>query len=91
MRYSLFLTALLAVMPLAAHAQATQGTGSITIAQIKQRFEKADTNGDGALDRNEAKAMPRVAQHFDDIDADHDGKVSMQEIGRYLAAMRGNK
>ena len=40
---------------------------------------------------NEAKAMPRVAQHFDDIDADHDGKVSMQEIGRYLAAMRGNK
>lgn len=57
--------------------------------ELHSRFAKADTDGDGWLTREEAKAMPRVATHFDDIDTDHDGKVSMEEIGRYLAAQRG--
>lgn len=86
---SLFL-ALLALAPLTVAAQSSQDNRSRAVAEIKQRFDKADTNGDGALDRDEAKAMPRVAQHFDDIDTDHDGKVTLQEIGSYLAAKRGN-
>lgn len=91
MRRTVLLFSLLALAPLAATAQDLQDSKSRVVNEIKQRFDKADTNGDGALDRAEAKAMPRVAQHFDDIDTDHDGKVTLQEIGRYLATMRGNK
>lgn len=88
MRRTSLLVALLAIAPLAATAQDNKAQ---MVQQIKQRFDKADTNGDGALDREEAKAMPRVSQHFDDIDTDHDGKVTLQEIGRYLSTMRANK
>jgi Ca2+-binding EF-hand superfamily protein len=91
MRRTILLYSLLALVPLAAAAQDSQDSKSRLVNEIKQRFDKADANGDGALDREEAKAMPRVAQHFDDIDSDHDGKVTLQEIGRYLATMRGNK
>jgi Ca2+-binding EF-hand superfamily protein len=91
MRRTILLFSLLALVPLAAAAQDSQDSKSRLVNEIKQRFDKADANGDGALDREEAKAMPRVAQHFDDIDTDHDGKVTLQEIGRYLATMRGNK
>ena len=55
----------------------------------RARFAKADTHDDGALSREEAKAMPRVASCFDTIDANHDGKVTMKDIGRCLAAQHG--
>jgi Ca2+-binding EF-hand superfamily protein len=90
MRRSILFFSLLALAPLAATAQVSQDSRSRMVEEIKQRFDKADANGDGALDREEAKAMPRVSQHFDDIDTDHDGKVTLQEIGRYLASMRGS-
>lgn len=91
MRRTVFFFSLLALAPLAATAQVSRDNKSRMVNEIKQRFDKADTNGDGALDREEAKAMPRVSQHFDDIDTDHDGKVTLQEIGSYLATMRGSK
>ncbi len=34
--------------------------------------------------KEEAKAMPRVAKHFDDIDADKDGTVSKDEIHTFM-------
>ena len=46
----------------------------------KAAFEKADKDADGTLDKEEAKAMPRVAKNFDAIDADKDGTVSLDEI-----------
>lgn len=49
-------------------------------------FKKADKDNDGTLDRKEAKAMPRVAKHFDAIDTDKDGTVSLEEIHTYMKA-----
>jgi Ca2+-binding EF-hand superfamily protein len=49
-------------------------------------FKKADGDHDGTLDKEEAKAMPRVAENFDAIDADKDGTVSMEEIHTFMKA-----
>lgn len=54
-------------------------------AEMKQRFDakwkKADVDGDGTVSRAEAdKAMPRLAQHFDEIDANKDGKITQDEL-----------
>ncbi|HEX4986874.1 MAG TPA: EF-hand domain-containing protein [Burkholderiales bacterium] len=49
-------------------------------SRLEAAFRKADTDNDGTLTRDEAKAMPRVAKSFDAIDTDKDGTVSLQEI-----------
>ncbi len=54
-------------------------------------FKNADKDGDGTLDKEEAKAMPRVEKNFDAIDADKDGKVSMQEIHAFMKAQKSAK
>ena len=53
-----------------------------------ERFKAADSNGDGTLDKEEAKAMPRVAKNFDAIDADKSGTVTWKEIHNYMKAHR---
>lgn len=49
---------------------------------LAARFQQADTNGDGALTLDEAKAgrVIPVVHHFDQLDVDKDGKVSMDEL-----------
>ncbi len=51
-------------------------------AQMQERFNKADTNKDGGLNRAELQAagMQRVLDHFDAIDANKDGKLSLEEL-----------
>jgi Ca2+-binding EF-hand superfamily protein len=49
-------------------------------AKLEAAFKAADKDNDGTLDKQEAKAMPRVAKNFDAIDTDKDGTVSMDEI-----------
>lgn len=54
-------------------------------ADMKRRFEaawkSADTDGDGTLSRSEAeKGMPRLARRFDQVDTDHDGRVTLVEM-----------
>ena len=56
-----------------------------------QRFKAADSNGDGTLDKEEAKAMPRVAKNFDAIDADKSGAVTWKEIHNYMMAHRQDR
>jgi len=53
-----------------------------------ESFKAADRNADGMLDREEAKAMPRVAKNFDAIDADKSGAVTGKEIHDYMKAHR---
>jgi len=59
---------------------------------LDERFNAADANHDGGLDRQEAKQMPMLSMYFDEVDANHDGKVTRQE---YFDAMpllhRGKK
>ena len=60
------------------------------IAELKKRFAAADTNGDGKLTREEANGkMPRVFEHFDEIDKDGHGYVTIDDILAYLASHRG--
>jgi Ca2+-binding EF-hand superfamily protein len=47
-------------------------------------FKKADKDGDGTLDKEEAKAMPHVAKNFDAIDADKGGTASLDEIHNFM-------
>jgi hypothetical protein len=45
------------------------------------RLKAADTNGDGLISKAEAQAaLPRLAKHFDQIDANKDGQISPDEL-----------
>lgn len=64
------------------------GNGAISKAEMKTHFEKrhgemgarmlGDANGDGVVTRAEYDS--RSAEHFDEIDANHDGALSDEEI-----------
>jgi Ca2+-binding EF-hand superfamily protein len=40
---------------------------------------KLDANADGVIDRAEATKSPRLAEHFDALDTNHDGRLSAEE------------
>lgn len=49
-----------------------------------QRFKEADTNNDGKLTREEAKAgMPEVYKRFDQIDVRKRGYLTERQVGAY--------
>lgn len=55
----------------------------------KQRFEKANTTGDGKLTLEQAKAgYTSIARHFQQIDADHKGYVTQDDIKTWRKATR---
>ena len=56
--------------------------------KLEAAFKKADKDNDGTLTKEEAKAMPRVAKHFDAIDTDKDGTVSMDELNASMQKMK---
>ncbi len=43
---------------------------------------KLDANGDGSIDRSEAAKHPRLAEKFDEIDKNKDGKLAKEEMPR---------
>jgi hypothetical protein len=51
-----------------------------------QRLADADGNGDGLLSRDEAAALPRLAERFDSIDANGDGVISRDELAAVARA-----
>jgi len=58
-------------------------------AKAAERFKHADTDGDGAISRAEAgKHAPRLAQKFDLIDGNKDGKLTQDELRAYREAKR---
>jgi Ca2+-binding EF-hand superfamily protein len=61
--------------------RSAMGSGT---THLDERFNTADVNHDGGLDREEAKAMPMLSAYFDEVDANKDGKVTRQE---YFDAM----
>jgi len=57
--------------------------------KVQARFTAADKDHDGKLSKEEAKAgMPRVARYFDQIDADHTGYVTFEQITAFLARQK---
>jgi hypothetical protein len=47
-------------------------------------FKNADKDNDGTLDKKEAKSLPNVSKHFDEIDTDKDGTVDRDEVHKYM-------
>jgi Ca2+-binding EF-hand superfamily protein len=81
------LAALILLLPMAAAwADAIEADHYKNILDhAKDRFANADTDHDGMLTRAEAqKGMPFVAKHFDAIDTQKAGKVSLADITRYV-------
>jgi len=58
-------------------------------ARMVERFKAADANNDGRLTKDEAKSkMPMVYRHFDEIDVNRTGAVTMADIAAYAQARR---
>ncbi|VVE01127.1 calcium-binding EF-hand [Pandoraea capi] len=54
-------------------------------ATFERYFKAADKDGDGYLSRDEAAASePFLYQHFNEIDVNHDGKLSPAEIRSFF-------
>lgn len=47
---------------------------------LQARWQAADADQDGYIDRAEAQALPPIAQRFDQLDADGDGKLTTEEM-----------
>ncbi|MEO8162128.1 MAG: EF-hand domain-containing protein, partial [Arenimonas sp.] len=61
----------------AAHAKHQGGRAG----GLREKMRGLDTDGDQQLSRAEiGEQMPRLAQDFDRIDANHDGKLSREEL-----------
>lgn len=57
---------------------------------LLERLKAADKNADGMLSRDEAASLPRISQHFDEIDANHDGFITFEELRAFLQAHHGH-
>jgi len=64
-------------------------TGNSGLTHMNERFNSADANHDGMLDRDEAKNMPLLLMYFDEVDADHDGKVTLKEYFDAMPLLHG--
>ena len=60
-------------------------------AERGQRMAKIDTNGDGAIDRAEAAAHPRLARHFDTMDKNGDGRIDAGERPQWKKGRGGHR
>lgn len=89
MKRVLLLTAA-AVVSASTLVLADTGTASKRATMI-ERLKAADTDGNGMLSRQEAAALPRIAERFDDIDTNKDNQVSFEELRAYHQAHRGGR
>ena len=67
-------------------ALAADGPGHGKRGEMLDRIKQADTNGDGMLSKEEAKALPMISKHFDEIDTNHDGQITKEELHAFHKA-----
>jgi hypothetical protein len=94
--HKLAIAASLAALAFGASAQTAAGTQAADSTQaapaqadgaaVKAAFKRADANSDGKLSREEAAALPAVAEKFTQLDKDTDGSISSAEFEAGVAA-----
>ena len=75
----------LAILATAALADPGQG------GQMMARLKAADTNGDGMISRDEARALPKILENFDKIDSNKDGLITFDELRAYHQHAHGDR
>ena len=74
-----------ALMLVAGLVSAAEPAGRFDQAQFEKRFRQADKGNKGKLSREEAYAeFPRMPKFFDEIDANRDGFITLNEVNRAL-------
>lgn len=58
--------------------------------KMQARLKAADKDGDGKISRAESAALPRIAKHFDEIDANKDGSLTHEEMKAFHQKQRAN-
>lgn len=62
------------------HAQ-IESRRQIMRKKLEERLQQADTDNDNSISRLEAEeSMPGLAKHFDQIDINHDGVITLDEM-----------
>jgi Ca2+-binding EF-hand superfamily protein len=88
MKHVLSLTALALASVTVIAVAAPDGAAPRGHGAVMERLKQADTNGDGNISRDEAKALPHIAKHFDDIDTNKDNQISPDELRAFHQKMR---
>jgi Ca2+-binding EF-hand superfamily protein len=94
-RAAAMLAAFAVVLPSFAQQEGGQGqrqrmTPEQREQRMAERFNTADTNHDGKLSLDEAKAgLPMVARNFDQIDTGHTGSVTLEQLRAYAKTHMG--
>ena len=84
-----------AAPPAEAAAQAEAGAQGATAATqagaepAKKSWADVDADNDGNLSRDEASAVPALAQVFEQADANADGTLTAEEYKAYVAKAQG--
>ena len=86
MKRTLLIAALALASSAAFAAPGGDGPGHGPRGQMLERLKQADTDGNGMLSRDEAKALPMISKHFDEIDANRDGQITMEELRAFHKA-----
>jgi hypothetical protein len=71
-----------------AQAAAPQGISQQRMQQMEQqlqtRFANANATHDGKLTRDQAAGMPMLARHFDEIDTQKAGYITLPQIEAFM-------
>ncbi|WP_416758371.1 EF-hand domain-containing protein [Roseateles sp. So40a] len=78
--------AVIATLALIALPVQAQTQGGKAAQKLEERFNAADKDHDGKLTKAEAQAgMPRLAKHFDEIDTQKAGSLTLDQVKQYAA------
>ena len=89
MKYVASLTALALASAAVIAIAAPEGAGGPRHGAVLERLKQADTDGNGLISAEEAKALPMISKHFGEIDTNGDGQLSPDELRAFHQQMRG--